>query len=188
MKKTFILLFMAFIFIGNLAAQESNLMTAVMDVAQKTGPAVVAIKTERIDHYRVRSNYFGNPYDDQALDQFFENFFGIAPGYEHKSLGLGSGVIIDARGYVLTNAHVIASADKITVTLPDGRKYGAQLIGIDTRSDLAVIKITPPASDSSNISPLPVAVIGNSENLKSANGLSLSVIPLAMLSMIPNQQ
>lgn len=167
MKKTFILLFVGFNFcVGNLAAQENNLMTAVMDVAQRTGPAVVAIKTERIDHYRVRSNYFGNPYDDQAFDQFFENFFGISPNYEQKSLGLGSGVIIDARGYILTNDHVVDGADKITVTLPDGRKYDAQLTGVDTRSDLAVIKITPPKSISSTTDALPVATIGNSENLK----------------------
>lgn len=167
MKKTFIFLFLTFNFCaGNLAAQESNLMTAVMDVAQETGPAVVAIKTERIDHYRVRSNYFGNSYDDQAFDQFFENFFGLTPQYEHKSVGLGSGVIIDARGYILTNDHVVDGADKIIVTLPDGRKYEAQLTGVDSRSDLAVIKITPSKTDSSTTDTLPVATIGNSENLK----------------------
>lgn len=142
----------------NLYADEPSLVTAVSDVAQKTGPAVVAIKTEKIKHTRNASNYFGNPYDDDAMSQFFQDFFGAQPDYEQKALGLGSGVIIDGRGYILTNDHVVDGADKITVTLPDGRKFDGELTGIDVRSDLAVIKIT---ADN-----LPVASLGNSENLK----------------------
>ncbi len=159
MKK--VLLFL-FIFLSvaapKLAAEEPNLITAVSDVAQKIGPAVVAIKTEKTKHYRPQANYFGNPYDDDAMSEFFQDFFGAVPDYEQKALGLGSGVIIDARGYILTNDHVVNGADKITVTLPDGRKFDAELTGIDVRSDLALIKIT--AKD------LPVANLGNSENVK----------------------
>lgn len=152
-----VLILFSGILAGTVAADEPNLITAISDVAQKTGPAVVSIKTERVNHYQSSSSYFGSPYNDDSFNQFFEDFFGIQPEYEHKMLGLGSGVIIDARGYILTNDHVVHGADKITVTLPDGRKFDAELTGIDVRSDLAVIKIT--AAD------LPVANLGNSENL-----------------------
>jgi len=141
-------------------ANEPNLITAVSDVAAKTGPAVVSIKTERVKHYQARYSYFGNPYDDALFNQFFQDFFGPQPDYAQRFQGMGSGVIIDAKGYVLTNDHVVHGADKITVTLPDGRKFPAQLIGVDVRSDLAVIKI-----DAGNTI-LPVAPLGNSESLK----------------------
>lgn len=141
-------------------ANEQNLITAVSDVAAKTGPAVVSIKTERVEHYRPRYSYFGSPYDDEILNQFFNEFFGPQPDYEQRSQGLGSGVIIDARGYIITNDHVVHGADKITVTLPDGRKFSARLTGVDVRSDLAVIKIEAPDAN------LPVAPLGNSESLK----------------------
>lgn len=163
--KKFYLLVLSFFLLMSIStvgtfADEPNLITAVSDVAAKTGPAVVSIKTERVEHYQARYSYFGNPYDDALFDQFFQDFFGQTPGYEQKFQGIGSGVIIDAKGYVLTNDHVVHGADTITVTLPDGRKFPAQLTGVDVRSDLAVIKI-----DAGN-TVLPVAPLGNSENLK----------------------
>ncbi len=160
--KKWILFFFFCIYIGFctecIAAEEPNLITAVSDVAQKTGPAVVAIKTEKTQRYQAQDRYFGSPYDDESMSQFFQDFFGLRPEYEEKMLGLGSGVIIDPRGYILTNDHVVQGADKITVTLPDGRKFDGELTGVDVRSDLAVVKITAPD--------IPVAVIGSSESLK----------------------
>lgn len=159
MKKTLLFLFIFLSVAGTKAfANEQNLITAVSDTAQKAGPAVVAIKTEQLMRYRANSNYFGRSYDDELMERFFEDFFGTAPQYAQKSLGIGSGVIIDRRGYILTNAHVVKDADKITVTLPDGRKFEGELTGTDMRSDLALIKITAEN--------LPVATLGNSENLK----------------------
>ena len=73
-------------------------------------------------------------------------------------MGLGSGVIIDREGYILTNEHVVGDADKITVTLPDGREFKAQLKGTDKRSDLAVIKI-----EGNNF---PAAGLGDSDGVK----------------------
>jgi Do/DeqQ family serine protease len=77
-------------------------------------------------------------------DPFFRDFFG-APGQplERKTQSLGSGVIVDAeRGLILTNAHVIANADQITVKLGDGRSYEARLVGTDPETDIGVVKIT----------------------------------------------
>jgi serine protease Do len=139
-------------------AGEPSLMTAVETVAKTTGPAVVSIKTERTEHYRPRYSYFGTPFQDDPFNQFFGEFFGGQPEYEQKLQGLGSGVIIDAKGSILTNDHVVHGADKITVSLADGRKFLAQLKGTDVRSDLAVIQIEAPD--------LPVAPLGDSETLR----------------------
>jgi S1-C subfamily serine protease len=73
--------------------------------------------------------------------------------------GIGSGVIIDKRGYIVTNDHVVAGAQQIQVVLYDGTKLNAQLIGTDSTDDLAVIKINPPSN-------LVVAALGNSSQLK----------------------
>ncbi len=135
---------------------ETDLLTAVEKVAESVGPTVVSVKTEKTEHYRMQS--FGSPFQDEFFGQFFEDFFGGIPESEFKSNGLGSGVIINAQGFILTNEHVIEGADKITVILPDGRELPATLKGTDPRSDLAVIKVEAPN--------LPVAVLGNSENLK----------------------
>src|SRR5215467_3104436 len=73
---------------------------------------------------------------------------------------LGSGVVIDRRGYIVTNNHVIAGATSINVVLNDGRKLSAQLVGTDATDDLAVLKITPPANG------LTVATLGDSSKLR----------------------
>ena len=143
----------------NLHAQETaNLITAVEEVAQNIGPAVVSIKTERVQRYRQRRSYYGSPFEDKLFNQFFAEFFGEPLEYEQRSGGFGSGVIVDDNGYILTNEHVVRGADKITVVLPDGRQFQGSLEGTDSRSDLAVVKI--------NASDLPVAKLGDSEDLK----------------------
>jgi serine protease Do len=80
------------------------------------------------------------------------------PGREFKRFGLGSGVIIDERGYILTNEHVVSDANKITVVLADGREFSGEVKGKDPRSDLAVIKV-----EAKN---LPVARLGNSDAIR----------------------
>ncbi len=141
-----------------------NFQDAVVNVANTTGKAVVSISTERTRRVGgMRGYQFGSPFEDffggdEFFRRFFEDFFGEMPQREYKQMGLGSGTIIDAEGYILTNEHVISGADKITVTLSDGRKFKAQLKGKDARSDLAVIKI-----DARN---LPVANLGDSNNLR----------------------
>ena len=77
---------------------------------------------------------------------------------QYRQQGLGSGVIVDDRGYILTNNHVVAQADKLTVRLSDGRELAAKLIGTDPRSDVAVVKV--------DASGLFAAKMGSSEDLK----------------------
>ena len=147
-------------------ATADSFKDAVVNVAKTTGRAVVSISTERTTRfggggsrtYRFEApfeDFFGN---DDVFRRFFDDFFGGVPEREYRSMGLGSGTIIDQEGYILTNEHVISGADKISVTLPDGRKFNAEVKGKDTRSDLAVIKI--------NARNLPVAELGNSDNLR----------------------
>ncbi len=129
-------------------------------VSEQVGPAVVGIATEQIE--RVRQYYQGHPFfgsGGEAFEEFFNQFHGgEAPQSERRLFGLGSGVIIDARGYVLTNEHVVANADEIKVTLADGRQFIGQIKGKDPRSDLAIVKID--AQD------LPFAKLGDSASLR----------------------
>ena len=145
---------------ANPSLEGFSLEDAVINVANTTGKAVVSISTERTTRLsQQRRIYFNSPFgDDEAFRNFFDDFFGDLPQRDYKQVGLGSGVIIDADGYILTNEHVISGADKIKVTLSDGREFKAELKGGDLRSDLAVIKI--------NAHNLPVAALGDSDNLK----------------------
>ena len=131
-----------------------SLEQSFVRVAQEVGPAVVSISTEQIA--QVQRYFRGHPFFGQGpFEDFFHDFFGEMPQQEFKRFGLGSGVIIDTRGYILTNEHVVVDADKITVTLSDGREFSGQVKGKDLRSDLAVVKI-----DTKN---LVAAQLGNSD-------------------------
>jgi len=88
-------------------------------------------------------------------DPFFKKFFGEREDADEDESSLGSGVIVSAQGYILTNNHVVEAADEIEVVLADGRKAAAKLVGTDPETDLAVIKIT--------LDKLPVIVLGQAE-------------------------
>ena len=135
-----------------------SLQDAFVSVSKEVGPSVVSISTERIEHYQTRYYPFSR-FQDQFFDEFFNDFFVVGPEREFRRLGLGSGVIIDKEGYILTNEHVIHGADKIKVTLSDGREFEGQLTGSDVYSDLAVVKIEPKGN-------LPFAKLGNSDNVQ----------------------
>jgi len=140
----------------------STLEQAFVEIAERVGPTVVSISTEYVEQAPAAPFQFGfrgGPFGrDEFFDQFFRDFFGDRPQQEFRRQGLGSGVIIDERGYILTNEHVVEGADRITVTLPDGRSLNGEIKGTDPRSDLAVIKI-----DAQHLS---VAPLGDSSRLR----------------------
>jgi len=136
---------------------------AFIKVAENVGPAVVSISTEhttRIPGRSYRRPFGDTPFGhrDEFFDRFFKDFFGDMPEREFKQRGLGSGVIIDDAGYILTNEHVVRNADKITVSLSDGRELDGKVSGKDVRSDLAIVKV-----DGKD---LPVAELGDSDKLR----------------------
>lgn len=168
-----LLLFSFFIFIQGLGSKAQNTenlpsppkqpvltpkgMNIFADIAEEVGPAVVNIDVVKMQKTRVF-----NPFKD------FEDFgsgFRLHPEFkqffEDKIIpikGAGSGFIIDKKGHVLTNEHVVGNADKIKVSLKDGRKFDAKLIGKDKSLDLAIIKIE--AKD------LPIVTLGDSSKIR----------------------
>src|SRR6202000_84279 len=96
--------------------------------------------------------------DDDPLGQFFRRYRQPSPEREPPSHGIGSGFIVRADGYVLTNAHVVMDASEVTVKLTDRREFAAKVIGVDKRSDIAVIKIAATG--------LPTVRFGDSAHLK----------------------
>ena len=138
----------AIVAIANGAGAVENAETleqAFIRVAERVGPAVVSISAEQTERVGIHRGYAFGPYGHgggDPFDEFFREFFGAVPRQrEFRRIGLGSGVIINPDGFILTNEHVVADADRITVTLPDGREFSGVVKGTDPRSDLAVIKI-----------------------------------------------
>ena len=132
---------------ANAAIGSTSFVTAAVN---RVGTAVVRIDTERTITRRME------PFME---DPFFRRFFGDGFPQQMPSeqlRGLGSGFIIDKGGLVLTNAHVVDKADKVTVRLKDGRTYEGKVQGIDEVTDLAVVKINPDKD-------LPVAPLGSSD-------------------------
>jgi len=115
-----------------LAEDEAQPARPVVQVAQKAWPAVVNISTEeKVD----------NPFHRTFLQAVFGSFFDADPAGGAGTASLGSGVLVDSRGYVLTNEHVILRGTKIFVRLADRRILPAEVVGTDPASDLAVLKI-----------------------------------------------
>jgi len=140
--------------------------TATVRVVEKVGPAVVNITTERL---RERPSPFTSnrqPEIGPLSDDFFNHFFEAG---ERTTQSLGSGVIFDRNGHVLTNEHVIARADRVRVALADGRELEAELVGADPNNDLAVLRIVtdealpfvPPGDSRDLMVGEPVIAIGN---------------------------
>lgn len=107
------------------------------EAVKRSMPAVVNIFTNKVSA-KPKTRKGGTP---NSGDPFFKFFFGDQPPEEEPSSSLGSGVLVSAEGYILTNHHVISGADDIDVALSDGRKVKAQVIGSDPETDIAVLKI-----------------------------------------------
>lgn len=151
------------------AAAASYNLPDFTDLVEKAGPAVVNIRTTE----RVRAR--GGPSaEDEEMAEFFRRFFGVPmpgtptppgtprrgqpPQGEEQSRGVGSGFIISQDGYVMTNAHVVADAETIYVTLPDKREFKGKLIGSDRRTDVALLKIEATG--------LPKLTLGDSDKVR----------------------
>jgi len=122
------------------------------EAARLAMPAVVNIFTSKNGSKR-------SPNNPQSEDPWFRFFFGDRlPERQEPVSSLGSGVIVSAEGYILTNHHVVDGADEIEVALTDGRKANAKVVGSDPETDLAVLKIT--------LKELPAITLGRIENVK----------------------
>ena len=120
---------------------------AITQAVKKVEPAVVSVNVIKTRIVRRYASPFSDP---------FFGFFGYIP-YKQQIKGIGSGVIINKDGYIVTNAHVVDGATKIKIILPDGRDFDAKIIGIDKVHDIAVLKI--------NGKNLPYAQLGDSSDL-----------------------
>jgi serine protease Do len=129
-----------------------DLSTAIVQVAKKNIPAVVHIEVTGQQEVAVPLFPFDN-------DPFFRQFFGAPKSprkYKRETKGMGTGMIIDVQGHILTNYHVVGAATKIDVLLSNGNRYQAKLVGTDPKTDLAVIRISTKER-------LPHVTFGNSD-------------------------
>lgn len=124
----------------------------ISNAVQRVGPAVVRINSSRTVARRAVPEGFDDP--------FFRRFFGGSSDAPSSRVerGVGSGFILDSEGLILTNAHVVDGADRVTVTLKDGRTLTGQVLGEDQVTDVAVVKV-----DANN---LPTIKLGNSDQLQ----------------------
>jgi S1-C subfamily serine protease len=126
----------------------------IAEVAQKVGPAVVRIDSKRQVVSQGLPDEFSN---DPTLRRFFGNEGPQQPSSKVEE-GTGSGFIVDANGLILTNAHVVDGADQVSVLLKDGRRLKGKVLGTDSVTDVAVVKVEANA--------LPTVSLGNSEQLQ----------------------
>jgi S1-C subfamily serine protease len=149
-------------------AQDKAPASAVVSYSaavQRAAPAVVNVSTARVVTERVAPSTLG------------ELFGEYVPRYRQRiEHSLGSGVIVDGSGHIITNHHVIASADQIRVQLADGRETVARIVGRDPDTDLAVLKI--------DLTPLPVATLGRSDQLKVGDVVLAIGNPLGLSSTV----
>jgi len=150
---------------GNSCASSSSRALAPQSfagVAEAVSPAVVNISTEKV----IKSpggpsfRHFQSPFgENDPFHDFFERFFGNRPRREFKQRSLGSGFIIDKEGFIVTNNHVVENADKIKVKLSNDREYPATVVGRDTKTDIALLKVE-------NLQDIGIARLGDSDDLK----------------------
>ncbi|MBC7330624.1 Do family serine endopeptidase [bacterium] len=138
-----------------------ELEKALVEIAKRVEPSVVNISAEKTEKVSVPS-----PFEEFENDPFFRRFFREFqfPSFPREQVfrrrTLGSGFIVSANGYVLTNAHVVEGFDEVTVITHSGASYKGRVVGRDDRSDLALVKIENPGE------PLQPVVLGTSSNLQ----------------------
>ncbi len=177
MKKFFLLLVVCLITFPTYSQKEKESATeqarvlsqAFVEVAKKVSPAVVSLAVEREINVPHRGFRFFDEYDffrGTPFEDFFKRMEPRTPRQRYpqrrpRQRGAGSGVIIDKRGYILTNNHVVEGVDRITVRLGDKSEFSAKVVGKDPRTDLAVIKIEPKEGQE-----LSIASMGDSDKIQ----------------------
>jgi serine protease Do len=142
-------------------------------LVETQGPAVVNVVTTR-----TRAGGPGADAADDPLSDFLRRFMPQQPpdpGPE-RGQGIGSGFIISTDGYVLTNAHVVAESDEVTVRLADSREFKGKIVGVDARTDVALLKLAATG--------LPTVKLGNSENLKVGEWVAAIGSPFGFVNTI----
>src|ERR1700689_5336832 len=128
------------------------------DLANKLLPTVVNISTSQTLKAPPQGAMPDLP-PGSPLEDLFKNFLGPKPNTPRHVTSLGSGFIIDASGYIVTNNHVIEDSDQITVQLQDGTQMPARVLGRDTKTDIALLKVVPKK-------PLPATHFGDSDKAR----------------------
>lgn len=141
-------------FAENVPHSREQIALSFAPVVREASPAVVNIYTRKASRASDHDPFFSDPFF-----QFFFKGLNRRRAPERQQSSLGSGVIIESDGLVVTNHHVIEDADEIMVVLSDRREFEAELVGADAAADLALLRIAPP-------SPLPALPMGDSDNLE----------------------
>ncbi len=167
MGKNLLTLFLGFFVLfsssSNFGTAQANELTSLAELVKRLKPSVVNISTTSVVK---GGSPFGSPFqspfgggENDPFEEFFKKFFGDIPQGEFRQRGLGSGFIISEDGFIITNNHVVEKANDIDVILEDGEKYKAKIIGKDSKTDLALLKVQPKNK-------LPAVPFGNSDVLE----------------------
>lgn len=130
------------------------------ELVEDHSSSVVNISTTSVVKRGIFPNMPRSPFgENDPFEEFFKKFFGESPQQEFRRRGLGSGFIISEDGYIVTNNHVVDKAEDIQAILEDGKKYKAEIVGKDAKTDIALLKIEPEQK-------LHAVELGNSDNLR----------------------
>lgn len=144
-----------------------------IDVSKQLTPEIVSIYSTKVIKQK-------NNYHEDIDDPFLKRFFDLpenGKGQSRKEQGLGSGIIVDSTGLILTNNHVVEGASEIKVTLSDKRKFKAKVIGTDPKTDVAVIRLEKATN-------LPVAKLGDSSKIQIGEWVLAVGNPLGLTSTV----
>ncbi|MCF8062281.1 MAG: DegQ family serine endoprotease [Deltaproteobacteria bacterium] len=155
-----ILVFCVVAILGVALSAAAEAPSSFAPLVEKVGPSVVNISAVKVVEGMQGRTLPRSPFgENDPFEEFFRRFFEDQPPRKFKQRSLGSGFIIDREGFILTNNHVVANTEEIKVTLSNEAEYPAEIVGRDSKTDLALIRIEPDES----LNPLP---LGDSDTLK----------------------